>query len=637
MTKPKLTIDNFSGMSDNGAYYLENFSPIKINGKSVLRQWWNMSKWTDDTEFPDLNDNPKAYIEIVESGATYVYTIGSKNIGRFWATDPNGAGAGSSVIHTIDDGTALDSCAYPDIHLTEKGNILYTSGRYLNRGVYGYQNSSDDNSSDKVIDDEGRNFSDLGVSVGDVVHKLNGYEYATITSISTTYETNDTLNFTAFSNSGAIDGDEPFVVFVDAWEDFGYAEFSSPHWKTQDAPYSWSRQIVNFGGDYYIGNGNYIAKLANDEDTFTSEFSQLPAFCQFRSMAVNGQFVLIGGNVSDRGKLILWDGINAGSYANIVDIPAKLNSVIAYGTGWIVQAGASIYYTNGYSVKELTRFPDTDYNDNAFVTPQGMDIVSDKLIVGKGDGVVSQGKPGVYVYDILKNDFNFVPILNIDGNKEFHSIDIGSVKYLTDAGYIFVGCSDNSSNVVISRLSESETETSLAIFRFTAPSTDIINRIELIIGKNLEETFAEATTAKITVGVANTNDILWGYSQAYTTSSNKDEIQVNGSTYTMAEVGYLVRVLTKTNSSEIAFISSIDDKGLSSEKWTLDRELSGNTQNQTMLQVMPFKKIGEYDISTKKLINPYPFDLGQEIYGDFFLMVHIESDTGLDIRKIDIL
>ena len=48
--KPKITIKNFSGMGDNGMYYLEGMSARKLQGQGILTSSWNQTfQYSEDT------------------------------------------------------------------------------------------------------------------------------------------------------------------------------------------------------------------------------------------------------------------------------------------------------------------------------------------------------------------------------------------------------------------------------------------------------------------------------------------------------------------------------------------------------------------------------------------------------------
>ncbi len=47
---PKIQIKNFSGMNENGSYYLEGFSARQVNGQSILSPTWRQSDYINDAD-----------------------------------------------------------------------------------------------------------------------------------------------------------------------------------------------------------------------------------------------------------------------------------------------------------------------------------------------------------------------------------------------------------------------------------------------------------------------------------------------------------------------------------------------------------------------------------------------------------
>lgn len=628
MEKPLLQLDNLAN-----AFYLEGFALHNINGYKILRQNWEVIyKMCQDTNAAWANYNiSEGICSKTENANEYLYTIGNKYIGRHYSGSLGDVSIyKGGVKHTINDGgTGLSYCYFPNILNTQNGNLLYTTDKYLDRGVYGTHKTGTETL--KIIDNAGRDLSALN---GKTVHNLRDGSTATITSVTTTTATNDTLNFTGgFSDAGSIAAGDEWVVFVDAWQDLT-AGLTYPHFAGQLAYYQWSRQIIDFDGDYFIGNGNYIAKLNNDESTFDNDFTRLTRFAQFRCMARNNAYILIGADKYSAGVLLLWNGTTQNKYLSELTLPYNIKSIKPYGAGWIVVAGSTLYYTDGYSVKELSVVPDTDGDTDLTLSPNGMAVINEKVILNIGSGFSNRSRPGAHIYDLQNDAWSYSPFMDINARKCFSGTWAGLTAWI--ANKLIISYKTDGEKNTLGEIDIDGSSMSQLIFYFSPSAKTVINRIELILGRDLRDYINEALNATATLAIANGNAQLWSQIQTNAAATAANEIKVDGSLSTHAgEVGNMVRILGGTTASgQIAFISSIANAGTNTETWTLDRNLSGNVAGGINIQVMPFRKMGEYALTAKTLKNPYVFDKGIE-GADFFVLVHI-GGSNIEIRNINI-
>lgn len=574
-----------------------------------------------------------------EDSKDIFYGIGNKYISRHYEISPESISYGA-IIHAINDDGSSDYCAFPDIINTQTGNMLYTSEQNLGKAYYGTHVNSGSEETNKIIDNAGRDLSALN---GKTVINLKDGSTATITSVTTTTATNDTLNFTGgFSDAGSILPDDEWVVFVDTFKDLN--TLSYPHFSNQPAYSEWSRQLLDFDGVYYVGNGNYIAKLSNDESTWDEDFTKLPSNVQFRAMARNANQILVGGDLSGSGALMLWDGATQNTYTNILPVPNTVYSVQPYGSGWIVFAGSTLYLTDGYSLKKLPNgeLPDSegDYKVNA--GPYSMLIEDDTVILNTGVGSTKRNKTGVWIYSLINGYWIFSPFENSSGKKVYYSSSSGSVLKTTSSSYnsFFVSYGAGTDNHLARFLKRgSGVRKGMAILSYNAKQKTMINAVELILGQAMGQNGFAAPNFKAIVAIADGNRLFWEYGSVKTNSAAYNTITVNGSSTTnnRAEVGDFILILNGNASGEYAFITDISGAGTATEVWTLDRDLTGYPSADDYFNVLPFKNIGEYAVNSDTFKNPYLFGKAREVDGDFYVMVIIDATVGdIDIRNLAI-
>ncbi len=621
---PLVSISRFPGMGDKGLYYVENFSSELINGKSFLRQMYGQTKKMNEdttgfTNYP-LVKCMIAKSEDVTWGS--FYGLGDGYLVRQNALSP-GDDSNGSVLFSF---TPSESATNPSIMETDTGNMLFTKSQYLNMCVHG-QNTGDGNTND-LVDTLGRDLTSW-VVVGDTIYNLVKQKTAVVTSISTTTSTNDTLNFTAgWSGGGDIDDGEDWMVIKEDWEALVGGAVTTAEGST----------IVNFDGDYFVGNNTHVAKLSNDETTFDEDFTELPAAFTFKDMAVNANKILIGCNKHGRGKLLVWNGVDQNTYQSIIDIPMNVTSVKSYGAAWLVLAGSTLYLTNGYTIKQLSKFPGSNGFTDYQIRPYGMMVLADKVYFSAQIDLIDKQKAGVYIYDISKNSWTYSPCVDTNGEENLYNVNSGCFFFEANGDSVFTTYEDAGNKNTLSKIGDESAKNSAMITYVDLGSKRTINHVDLFVTENLLATASTSLTATITIGIADGSYNMWRYFQANATSSAYNEIEVAGGSTKYASVGELVRVLEGTAAGEYAFITAIENQGTATEKWTLDRNLSGYVANASFIQVMPFHKMSETTLASREIDNPLHFPLGRTIKGDMYLIVLIRNggDSSLEIRHINV-
>jgi hypothetical protein len=637
MQKPLLNINNPKPITAGGAYWLQGFEPETVGNRNQLRQnFWvyyvmNSATHANWANLPIVQD----FVLKKEAGLDYIYFIGGRYISRHYGLSL-GLETTGAIVNTINDDGDINSCYFPGMTETEQGNILYTSEQNLGRAFYGFHKTG--TTTTTIIDKAGRDLSALN---GLVVRNIRDASTATITSVTTTTETNDTLNFSGgWSDSGNIAADEEWVVFVDTYKDLNTATY--PHFGGQIAYSEWGRPILNFDGDYFIGHGNYIAKLSNDETTFDEDYSQLPSFMQLSCMEQIGNNILIGGEKKGKGLLLLWDGVTPNKYQSIIPLTAPIYAIKEYRGGAIIYSGCTLYWTDGYSIKRLNSLPGTNGINYSQIGHSGMAIDGKNVFLNAGSGTFDSRKRGVWVYDIERDSWIFNPYELSASVRKTYGTSSGGVFLVPFAGssnQILASYSADR-NTIAQVVRSGSNSFSMAIFAYTAPRNTKINFAELVLGQVMSQLTAEKPVAKITMALSDGKKPFWMYGQVKTgaTATNYNEIPVDGSNaiFNKAVVGDLIMMLEGVSAGQYAFITEITNKDTATEVWTLDRNFTAKVTNSESFSIFHCSKMGEHNISDY-LEQPLVFPNGLTVNGDFYVFIIIENTSGsLDLRDISL-
>ena len=632
--KPLLNINNPKPITPGGAFWLQGFEPQVVGNRNQLRQNFRVCFTLNSQTHANWANLPliQSACYKKEASQDFFYAIGNKYISRHWALAPSSIDYGG-IVRTIDDDGDINYCFYPGIISTEQGNMLYTSEQNLGRAFYGYHKTG--TTTTTIIDKAGRDLSSLD---GLVVRNIRDNSTATITSVTTTTETNDTLNFSGgWSDAGNITDGNEWVVFVDTFKDLNTIAY--PHFGGQLPYYQWSRQILNFDGDYFIGHGNYIAKLSNDETTFAEDHTKLPSYAQFNCFEQVGNNILIGCEKEGRGLLLTWDGVTVNKYQSIIPLTSPVYSIKEYRGGALLYSGSSVYWTDGYSIKRLSSIPGTDGINKLLGSHSSMLIDGDLCYLNTGTGSVNITKRGIWVYDILADGWIFNPYEKSLAKRVTYNISQGGIFSVSTSGATYIFCSYSYQYNTLSQIQNAGTNNfSMAVFSYNAPKNTKINYAELVVGQTINTTSAEKPVTKITMALSDGKKPFWQYGQVYATASNYNEMPVNGSVlqFNKASIGDLIIMLDGVSSGEYAFVTGIYNQGATTEVWTLDRNFTSKVAQYDIFQVISCDKMGEQNVSDY-FEQPLLFEKGLTVNGDFYVIIIFENSSGsLDLRDISL-
>lgn len=358
--KPKLKINKFTGSGDGLLYYNEGFVAGNENGNSLLTESFKYDKYWDTLDAGFEGDNNK--YSILRS-ILPLSTIDGKsryNIFIDWAGQLFIKGLNTYNGYLTDYlKTGTSSCDADFLELPS-GNILVSSSITVGLIIRGRCETG--SGTTKIIDTSGRNLGTLGAG-GTYVQNLTTGAIYRINSLSMTTSTNDTLNFTAQTGFTNSEGDEFFVYVRD--------KFSVSETKNN------VRQIKQTGLRFYILNGNKLARLDNDEETFDEDFKLLPPGYEALSFDVNsGKMLFSAKNDTGKSTLLLWDSVSDG-WNNILDLDGVVYSVKSYKSGWVYVLRGVIYYTDGFSIQKLSA-----YSDNVKIGESNYSVLSPNTFNG---------------------------------------------------------------------------------------------------------------------------------------------------------------------------------------------------------------------------------------------------------------
>jgi len=639
-----LSIDNFSNMGDNGIFYLQGLSTRKISGKTVLRPvYTTLTVFNEDT-------NGYSGIEEVEGMASWshqsenrVVMTGGANMKIY---ESSSSGAGKGLIHDSPfTGQFLVSfCGLQDVFVTKNGNLLYSLGASLGYGVRGQTNGT---STTKIVDDQGRDFTALGLgtsSDNNKVYNLSKGEEHTITSISTTTSPNDTLNFTAGTYTNT-DGDW-FVAFADRgaynsgnrWNSFLTTAF--PQFQDQEENLSWIRQIVPFDTEILIGNGNFLAALNEDEVTWNDNYKQLPSNVQFSCMDTNQSRILIGGSIGSRGKLCLWDGYSDG-FLSIIEFPDNISSIKAFGSGWVFASINGIYSTDGYNYTKIADIPDQEsYRGSMNLIANGMVTHDETIFLLLAPNGFTRAKSGLWIYEVGYG-WTYTPTTNSLGSN-LYDLNVKALELVGNDGEDIMGyvaCGGATAGINVFRVFSSGGTTSEVIFRQDLVEKRNIKEVHVKISFN-NTTDASVTNDQILMSCAISNDdrALWKSAQTGSGCTTTSIVNATGGNqYNRGTVGDLVMPLNGDAGGEQSFIQSIANAGTSSETWTISPAFSKAPVDTTDFNIISMKKQDETKtISLTTLPEFIKFQV-TGIYTDLmYLRLHVTGGRNFTIDRVDV-
>ena len=398
---------------------------------------------------------------------------------------------------------------------------------------------------------------------------------------------------------------------------------------------TWYRQIEIFLDTAYTGNGNYLASLSNI-GVFSATGRQLPTDYDFRCMSANGDYMLISAESNSKGLLLLWDGVN--TWSSILERANVVTAIHPYKRGWIFTEGLKMYYTDGFTVREMENgyLPDceTDLRDMTIVQ-HGLLILGNKILINGGaGGYVNRVKVGVWSYDMSDASWQFFSHALGGSAYASYGSTPGAMYFSSKLNRFLVAYSASiiSNGYFISYLSF-ENKGSQDIGNMILPIVALEKEISfkhliLNILPNLRSYERTASPSlEITLKISDNKRVFWQYGQTNTAMAVKNKLQVDGSvsTYNGGEVGDEVLILEGVNAGCRRRITVVENAGTATEEYTLDSDMNGNTEDSVMFNILPFTFI-EKKTLTDYTKNRFVFDLSSiTLSGRAFIQLTVKQ------------
>lgn len=595
--KPIVTINNFSGSGDGGVYYNEGFVSVTEGGQSLLQEGLITTKGGEgvdnsDSGFTDISKvRAVSYVQALNGSSIYKLIL--DDVGQFFLKNILNTTFDNGEIFTTPTTGNYTYSTKPDLFQLPSGNLIYTNNIAVGLIIRGKCKTG--SSTTKIVDTSGRNFTTLGVTTANSVTNLvTGVNYP-ITSISTTDSTNDTLNFTTSGDSNT--ANDEFLVLVHQKFDLN-GTLTIPTFIGQPSQTYWSRQIKQFGDEFYILNGNYLAKLASDETVFEAGYKQLSKGFQATCFDINTDRMLIAArSVSQGFRLFLWDGYSDG-FNNILKVDTEINAITNYRNGWVYFTDGVLYFTDGYQVTELSKYSDASIVSSGFHQPDHF------------NGIVTNGQA---IFTFVSEDNNnriwnavymYIPRVGwmvlpaILKSRLFGTVtSLSSKSYgtSTTSAYptgIEVGLQYGTCNLTNDNFS-SQYQNKAVVYFVRLPYTSQIKAIELNLGYSTTKygLLSTASQAKISVNIGEGRGALFNLNVA-TSVPSTTTVTVNGASIPGKvgdEIQFMPGGTSQALNGERSFITSIANAGASNETWTISPAVSATVGTDHYMRVIKVK------------------------------------------------
>jgi len=630
-------ISKWAGMGEDGLFWVEGMSAKKINNYSVLSPTWQaVFKLSEDTSgFANIGTTT-AMAALNHTSDDNIITLSRTGYIHSFAITGGYTIGEIHHIPTISNPIVNSPADYADLLATQEGNLIYSCDDCLGIGYRGQCASG--SGTEKIIDADGRNFDTLGIRVGDKVFNFDNEEEYTITSISTTTETNDTLNFSAGTANAE---DDWFMVFSDIgannsgnyWQFFDTTAY--PHFKDQEDKGHFKRQVLLYDTDYLIGNGNWIAALNVDETTWNDNFKQLPEETQFLCMDINQSRLLVGGKYQGKGRLMLWDGYSAG-WLSIVDLEQKPTCIRRYKNGWLVTLDNTIFFTDGYDLQAITQFPDMDgWNLLLSIPFNGLKVVNEKIICSIDPDRYTRAKSGIGVYD-FKTGWTFVPF-NQDGSYPLKGLDtVGPIFTISDTIYTSFSVSSGSTHLnVINSIAQTGGRKPSFITFLKFPKKVTASLIKLTLSPKFDENneLVGSSDVVMSVAIGDGKRPFWNRNTCGAGCTTTSIVNPYGNyAYREGRVGQQIRILDGKLAGERSYITAIADPGTVNEVWTISPALSEAPAEFIELNRLNLKKCDIITIDGDQL----PEEISFNVDGHFSDMLYIEVFTSIAVDSLNL-
>ena len=668
--KPIQTINEFIGMGDNNLVYNSGFLPEKINGKSIMTSGLITKNLTGYKDITSIDADFTSFVNLSSVNINRDYIIAVGKNGKFYTT----SNAGTEALH-IKKSLIHDTGYVSDIFELDNNNIIYSQNNDLGYGVRG---SATGGSTTTIIDTT-RHFGgvDKGVydnattyaqydyvsyeevyyacilattgnlptnetywietipntiAVGDFVTNLKNGEEEEITSITTTTNQNDTLNFDTTTATEA--GDEYI-----AWEDDKFDLTDGVDVKNwQDTTSFWKRQIKQYGDEYIILNGNYLAMLS--EELIDTTYKQLPARNQALCFEVNNSSILVSAEHKGKGKLLLWDG-NSDGWNNSLDFDYPVTALVNYFSGWLFVSRGTLYYTNGYSIEEMTTLDigiGNNYKYAGYLEPEhfnGLYYFDNKLYFANSYTDNNLIDYGIFCFD-FKMGWIFIE-QDAGYAYKFGRTPVYSIGYATyGRGLISLG--ENTINEIKSHETYTYSYSNGRVYysfiyylNFLQETT--INGVGLNLLRPIKSYLEDDAIKKtsVTVNMGDDKRGLIDYIRITEASGSSNKLKVDGTSYTNNKVGDEIVILDNDDDEDTYFrgtrkyITAIENAGLSTEIWTLNENLISSFTGY--IKIIRVKKLDNKEVSSNELNEEVKFFPKTAVYSNkIFIEVVIEDD-----------
>ena len=618
------TIDNFTG-----AYRREGLNIVKLQGKQYLTRGFSFSEHrSSQNDYVDLeviND----FSSIIFDGEEQL--IGITNLDNnvpsiYMFSDSTSGDIGK--IHSIDISETLSTGA--GIITTTNNNIFYTGSSYLGCG-YIFTTVSATSTSLTVT---GETFSaTYGINIGDKIYNTTKGEEYTITTANPT----DTLEFSAATTTP--EADDVFMVFVDKAFSFNVNESSENHFASQDNPSQWNRPIKLSNNHYYILNGNYIARIdVSDNDatnsTMDETWQQLYRGRQALCFDMNRENILVGTELRDSYELFLYNEYSFGAL-NSISLPAEPKSIIAYESGWLVLAGATLYYTNGSSLKRLSTLPDfNDSNSYVNMSINGMSYKDENVFIQIGSDSSGASKAdrygsGVFIYN-FKYGWGFTPLGDDNGSYQ-GDIESGAITNYKNSIYSSYLINNGSDNYVLGKLEEIADNKGKVGLLFHFQEQTAIKQVGITLSEIYDE-FAGRRETDVTVNYGNTRRPLHLTNMVTSTGNSPDTINKLSTFSYKAHIGQKIISTSGATAGEETYVTEIQNELETNESWIVSPSFSTSPSDLSQITKYNLYKAGTKTIDVNNI--PQDIRFSTNFVGDI-MYLEIELENGyLDISNI---
>lgn len=641
--KPIFQIDSFKGAGQNGILYCEGFYPEVDNQKSVMGEGFITANLfnTATSGYTDLGNvyGSVALSTIHSQNEVYNLYVDGSPYQKIYAYQTIGATIKDGLIHTS---STTDYCRYPDLIETQLGNILFPHEKKIGRGV---RFKATGGSTTTIIDTT-RNFVTLGYAVNDTVTNLEtGIEY-TITSITTTTNANDTLNFTA-SGTNTTSANDECIAFEDDRYD---TDTTKQSWQVNQT--DWVKQFKMYANEIFFTNGNYIGAisssdrtLTNDESTVYKTRKQLPVKHQAIAISVNNAKVLVSADFNGKGALLLWDGSSDG-WNNILKLDTPIVSLVEYGSGWIYISKGNVYYTDGYQIQKLYGLNQSRVLTSSMnpASHNGLVISDGFLFCANNGDDLNLISAGVYLIDLnnVNNGFTLLKPMVSRGTGLPHSIFVNN--RFTGTASIEIGGSGFVSYIYIGNYNALYQDKSL-IMMVSLPDQVKVSGIGLNLSRCLKNYNDDTRTERsriIQVSIGDGDRGLISRAQTINLGTPTTTFIVNGALYKNNEVGDQIYVADRVDPtfSERTFITSISGKGTTTETWSTSPALSGVHGDNRELKIIRTKLLARKTVTYSELKDEIMFFTPNSLMTNkLFIEIVFFSSTNsmpLNINEINV-